>query len=337
MDYFAEFEFAQPYWFWSLAVLLLILLISVWITPQYKKIQQFADSHLLPHLLIQSHQQQTLGRVHWLWLSIFLLGIIALAGPRWDYEEQEVLRPQTHLMILLDLSDSMLVKDMPYSRLEQAKQEIEAILEAKPDLHIGLMVFTAIPHLVTPLSDDYHNLQSILLHLDTSLMQEVEKGSQLHLALKETTAWLKGQQKATEHLLLISDGDFTKQDLATSLQWMQQAGFHLHTLGIGTTQGKHIELPDGTWQRDNDGKVVISKLNEQNLQQLAQAGDGIYQRANYQNQDIETILAQINHQLDNPSEEDKAKQRLWHERFYLLVLLMLLLLLPSFRRLQTLT
>lgn len=336
MDYFAEFEFAQPYWFWSLAVLLLVLLISVWITPQYKKIQQFADSHLLPHLLIQSHQQQTLGRVHWLWLSVFLLGIIALAGPRWDYEEQEVLRPQTHLMILLDLSDSMLVKDMPYSRLEQAKQEIEAILEAKPDLHIGLMVFTAIPHLVTPLSDDYHNLQSILLHLDTSLMQEVEKGSQLHLALKETATWLKGQQKATEHLLLISDGDFTKQDLATSLQWMQQAEFHLHTLGIGTTQGKHIELPDGTWQRDNDGKVVISKLNEQSLRQLAQVGDGIYQRANYQNQDIETILAQINHQLDNPSAEDKAKQRLWHERFYLLVLLMLLLLLPSFRRLKTL-
>jgi Ca-activated chloride channel family protein len=152
------------------------------------------------------------------------------------------------------------------------------------------------------------------------------------LALKESSAWLKGQQKDTEHLLLISDGDFEKQDLAMSLKWMQQANFYLHTLGVGTAQGKHIELADGTWQRDNDGKVVISQLNEANLQQLAESGGGIYQRATYQNQDVETILAQIKHQLDNPSKEDTAKQRLWHERFYLLVLLMLLLLLPSFRR-----
>ncbi|MCV6638689.1 VWA domain-containing protein [Candidatus Albibeggiatoa sp. nov. NOAA] len=330
MDYFAEFEFAQPIWFWGLGIVLILIFLSVWIRPQYKKIQQFADAHLLPHLLVQQQGQQKFVNI--LWLMIFVLGVIALAAPRWDYEEQEVLRPQTHLMILLDLSDSMLVKDMPYSRLEQAKQEIEAILEAKPDLHIGLMVFTAIPHLVTPLSDDYQNLQSTLLHLDTSLMQDTEKGSRLHLALKETAAWLKGQQKNTEHLLLISDGDFEKQDLETSLQWMQQAGFNLHTLGVGTVQGKHIELPDGTWQRDNDGKVVISKLDEKSLQQLAQAGDGVYQRASYQNQDIETILAQIDHQLDNPNEEDTAKQRLWHERFYLLVLVMLLLLLPSFRR-----
>ena len=327
---FAEFEFAQPVWFLGLGIVLLLGLVSMWIKPQYKKIQQFADPHLLPHLLVQQSQQT--GRTQWLWLSIFVLGVIALAAPRWDYEEQEVLRPQTHLMILLDLSDSMLVKDMPYSRLEQAKQEIEAILEQAPDLHVGLMAFTAIPHLVTPLSDDYQNLQTVLQHVDTSLMQDAEKGSQLHLALKEATAWLKGQQKNTEHVLLMSDGDFTKQDFASSLQWLKNAQFHLHTLGIGTVEGKHIELPDGTWQRDNDNKVVISKLNEANLQQLAQQGDGIYQRASYQNQDIKTILAQIDHQLNNPNEEDTAKQRLWHERFYLLVLPMLLLLLPSFRR-----
>jgi len=332
MDYFAEFEFAQAEWFLGLGILLLLIVIRLWIKPQHKKIQQFADPHLLPHLLVQQDTQQQFGYKQWLWISIFFLGIIALAAPRWDYEEQEVLRPQTHLMILLDLSDSMLVKDMPYSRLEQAKQEIESILEMKPDLHVGLMVFTAIPHLVTPLSDDYQNLQAILQHLDTSLMQDAEKGSRLHLALKETSAWLKGQQKDTEHLLLISDGDFEKQDLAMSLQWMREAKFHLHSLGVGTTQGKHIELPDGTWQRDNDGKVVISQLNETSLQQLAQSSGGIYQRATYQNQDIETILAQIKHQLDNPSKEDIAKQRLWHQRFYLLVLLMLLLLLPSFRK-----
>ncbi len=330
MDYFAEFEFAQPQWFWGIGIVLILAMRHFWIKPQYKKIQQFADAHLLPHLLIQPPEQQ--WRQNWLWLIIFLLGIVALAAPRWDYEEQEVLRPQTNLMILLDLSDSMLVKDMPYSRLEHAKQEIEAILEAKPDLYIGLMVFTTIPHLITPISDDYQNLQAVIRHLDTGLLQDVEKGSRLHLALEEVEKWLTSFDKENNHLLLISDGDFEKQEVMMSLQLIPQAKFHLHSLGIGSVQGKHIELADGSWQRDNDGKIVISALNEQHLQQLAQAGSGVYQRASYQHQDIQAILTHINHR--NPDQADTAKQRLWHERFYLLVLLMLLLLLPSFRRQQ---
>ena len=158
------------------------------------------------------------------------------------------------------------------------------------------------------------------------------QGSRLALALKSIMDWLKGQRyKDATDVLLISDGEFEAEDLEKSLLLLQDANFHLHTLGIGTEAGKPIELKDGTWRRDAAGNVVISQLHEDDLRRLAKAGKGLYERATYQNQDIQAILAAIQHKHDKDA-KDKTQQRLWHERFYLLVILMMLVILPWFQR-----
>lgn len=324
-----EFEFAQPVWLWGLILPLFMFLLARQRNHFSKRIQHFADSHLLPHLLINSPNSQRRFKSFLLWTAMWTLGILALASPRWDYEEQEVVRAHNNLMILLDLSDSMRVKDLPQARLEQAMQEIEDLLHHAKDLNIGLVGFAGIPHLIAPLTDDYQTLRHLLyeINIDDIPVQ----GSQLSLALQETQRWFKGYSDKTSYVLLLSDGEFDAAELQKAVAELPQLNFRLHTLGIGSTQGKEIELADGSWKKDSAGEVIVSRLNPQNLQQLATAGRGIYQHADYQQKDTEAILAAI--QRDNAElDKDKTMQKLWHERFYLLVIVMMLLLLPQFRR-----
>lgn len=324
-----EFEFAHPLWLWGLVLPLFMFILARQRTIFSKRIQNFADSHLLPHLLLTTLHSQRLFKSFALWTVIWTLGILALAGPRWDYEEQEVMRAHNNLMILLDLSDSMRVKDLPQSRLEQAMQEIEDLLHQAKNLHVGLVGFAGIPHLIAPLSDDYQTLRHLLyeINIDDIPVQ----GSQLSFALREAQRWLKGHSDKTSYVLLLSDGEFDAAEVQKAVAELPQLNFRLHTLGIGSLQGKEIELADGSWKKDNSGGVIVSRLHPENLQQLATVGRGIYQHADYQQNDTTAILAAI--QRDNAElDKDKTMQKLWHERFYLLVIVMMLLLLPWFRR-----
>ncbi|MDM8565081.1 VWA domain-containing protein [Candidatus Halobeggiatoa sp. HSG11] len=333
---FSDFEFANPIWLFALIVPVVVGIL-IWVLKirlhYYKRIQNFADSHLLPHLLINSGTTSTVNSKKYIWwTAIWLLGILALAGPRWDYEEQEVWRQNANLMILLDLSESMRVTDLPHSRLEQALQDIEELLDKDKNIYIGLLVFAGIPHLVAPLTDDYQTLRHLLYELDIGLLPV--QGSRLALAIENSVNWLKGQtMNAVPHLLLISDGDFDEQDFKDSLQLVQKGNFHLHSLGVGTTQGDVIPMKDGNWQKDTNGEVVISHLNEDYLRKLAVTGHGIYRKADYRNLDTQAILAAIDDSISIAA-QDKALQKLWHERFYILVGLMLIFILPWFRKIN---
>jgi len=326
---FNEFEFSQPHWLWLAIIPLLLWWLQHRYPPQFLRIRQYADAHLLPHLLINTPTQVSITTQR-LWTVLWLLGILALAGPRWDYEEQEVVRPHANLMILLDLSDSMRVKDLPHSRLEEALQNIEDLIKEKSEIYIGLMVFAGIPHLVSPLTDDYQTLRYLLYELKIEMLPV--QGSRLNLALNEATHWLKGQTpEEITHILLISDGEFEEDDLQKSLKFIGKNHFYLHTFGVGTTAGDFIPMEENTWKKDEQDQVVISKLNEANLQQLATVGKGIYQHASYRQEDTQTILAKVKQSISDVN-QDKTTQKLWHERFYLLVGIMAILILPWFRR-----
>ena len=339
---FSEFEFAHPEWLLALIVPGLLIVFARLARRRifyYSRVRDFADDHLLPHLLINTTDKSPLtsffqiDRTSIWWTLLWLLGVLALAGPRWDYEEQEVWRPQANLMILLDLSDSMRVKDLPHSRLEQALQDIEEILDQEENIYIGLMVFAGVPHLVVPLTDDYNTLRHLLYELDIDLLPI--QGSRLAPALENAAHWLQGSvTNAISHVLLISDGEFEPSDLQESLNLLRHNDFYLHVLGVGTPQGDFIPVKDGTWQKDAHGEVVISRLRETELRQLALAGRGIYRHADYRNEDTAAILAKVENRI-NEAMPDKTLQKLWHERFYLLVGLMLILILPWFRKLRT--
>ncbi len=327
---FAEFNFAYP-----LVLIAAVLPLGVWLlarkqTPAFQYLEKFAAGHLLPHLLLNAATPRRRFGL-WYWSVIWWLGVLALAGPRWDYIEQEVFRPRASLLVLLDLSESMRVKDMSgaQSRFERALQEVEDLLSEQADIDIGLVGFAGIPHLIAPLSDDYNTLKHLLYSLEIDLAPV--QGSRLGLAIEQSAAWIHADQAKGQHILLISDGDFTDADFQAGLAAVQELPAQLHVLGVGSPQGDLIPLDENTWQRDEKGEVVISKLHEDVLQQLATAGGGIYQRATVYTQESEVLLARVRASVAVDPQQS-SQQKLWHERFYIPLALMMLLLLPWFRQ-----
>jgi Ca-activated chloride channel family protein len=266
------------------------------------------------------------------WTGVWALLVLAMAGPRWDFTDVELFRPGTNLVVLFDISRSMEVADVKPNRLSRARQEVEDLLNNNRGIRIGLIGFASVAHVISPITEDMNGIRRMLPALDTSLVQL--QGSRLSYALDRAAELLAGQpQESVGSLLLVSDGDFDEPGLEQRMRVFADAGVRVHVLGVGTPEGDAVPgpKPGEPWIRDRQGKPVVSALNEAQLQALAQAGNGIYQRADYRDSDTGKILAEVRAQA-LPKTESEAVTRIWNERFYWFAGLALLMLLPLFRR-----
>ncbi len=330
---FSTFHFAQPAWLWALLVpALVVLWLRLTVSKETQsRIEQYADASLLPHLLtyLQAGPRAQRRRLA-LWILLWSLGVLAMAGPRWGYTDLRLFQPQTDLVILLDISRSMEVGDVMPSRLGRARQEIDDLLALEPRLRVGLIAFASVAHVVAPITEDRETLARVLPEISSDLVRL--QGSRLLSALDRAERLFLGQPgKGVHGMLLISDGDFAESDLEESIRRLASKGMRLHVLGMGTRAGANVPAPDGAWLESAPGRPVVSRLNEDLLQSLAFAGKGIYRRADYRDDDIRDVLEEVMAQAPMEASEERHV-RIWHDRFYWLVGLGLLVLLPWFRR-----
>jgi Ca-activated chloride channel family protein len=333
----AAFHFSKPAWLWAL---LLCVPVAVWLVlarqllaRRNERIQQYADSHLLPHLMGRT---ETSSQTQWLrflrWMITWSLLVLAMAGPRWDFTDVQLFRPGTNLVVLFDISRSMNVADVQPNRLARGRQELEDLLNANRGVRVGLIGFASVAHVVSPVTEDMNGIRRVLSALDTSLVKL--QGSRLSFALDRAGELVNGQPEGSVNsVLLITDGDFDEQGLEQHMEALAAKGIRVHVLGIGTPEGDTVP---GTgraspWVMNRNGQPVISSLNEARLKSLAKAGNGIYLRADYREADTRKILAEVKAQALPRGERDE-RTRVWNERFYWLCGLALVLLLPLFRR-----
>lgn len=333
----AGFHFSQPAWLWAL---LLCLPVALWLVlarrllaGRNERIRQYADAHLLPHLLGRS---EVSTRTQWLrfarWAGLWTLLVLAMAGPRWDFTDVQLFRPGSNLLVLLDISQSMNVADVRPSRLARARQEIEDLLNENRAVRVGLIGFASVAHVVAPLTEDMAAIHRVLPAVDTGMVRL--QGSRLLFALERAAEQFAGQpEESVNSILIVTDGDFDERGLEQQLGELAAAGIRIHILGVGTAAGDAVPGPgpDRPWITGRSGQPVISALNEPLLQSLAKAGNGIYQRADYRTRDTARILAEVRAQALPGAEQDE-RTRVWNERFYWLAGIALLLLLPLFRR-----
>jgi Ca-activated chloride channel family protein len=330
-------HFSKPAWLWAL---LLCVPVALWLVLAHRllarrneRIRQYADTHLLPHLLGRSEAS---SHTQWLrfarWMAMWTLLVLAMAGPRWDFTDVQLFRPGTNLVVLFDISRSMNVTDVQPTRLVRARQELEDLLNENRGVRVGLIGFASVSHVVSPVTEDMNGIRRVLSALDTSLVRL--QGSRLSSALERASELIAGQpEESVSSLLLVTDGDFDEQDLEQRLKGMAAAGIRVHILGVGTPEGDAVPGPDraNPWVMNRSGQPVISSLNEARLKSMAKAGNGIYLRADYRESDTRKILAEVKAQA-LPKGDREERTRVWNERFYWLTGLALVLLLPLFRR-----
>ena len=319
------FHFAQPLWLW---VMLLIPLVLGWLfisrPVRHKgREEKYADPHLLPLLMgINETSARRSRRPLIVWALSWILIVLAMAGPRWDYRQIRGFQPAVDMVILLDISLSMNIKDVRPSRLARARQEIQDLVRLNPGMRLGLVAFASIAHVATPITEDGDSLLRQLPALSPDLVRL--QGSNLGNALKLAASLLQAQGvESSHHILLLSDGDFDEPELEQKVAELREQDIRLHVLALGTDGGGPVPYLTAP-----GGKPVVSRLNEQAMSRLAETGGGVYLLADYRDQDSQQILHAV---MDHAElrQDQATPTHIWNERFYwplLLAVIVLLLL-----------
>ena len=326
------FHFAQPAWFWGL---LAIIPVALWLIRSAARaargpIHRYADVHLLPHL---TGTRDLETRERWgrflRWSLLWALLLTAMAGPRWDATDVRLFHPGNNLLMLLDISRSMQVNDVSPSRLGRARQEVQDLIVNDRTVRLGLIAFASVPHVLSPITEDTYTIFNALPALSTDLASL--QGSRLDAALDRAETLLAGlPEGSARSILLITDGDFDEPGLVERVRKLSEGGLRLHVLGIGTIEGGKVPAPRGGWILDRTGAPVVSALNEPLLESLAEAGGGIYRRADYRDGDTGAILKAAS-VMRLPPEAGDERTRLWNERYWIPLLVVIGLVVPQFR------
>ncbi|MCU7827691.1 MAG: VWA domain-containing protein [Candidatus Thiodiazotropha sp. (ex Myrtea sp. 'scaly one' KF741663)] len=329
------FHFARPEWLFALLGLVPVLawLIFSVVRPRKGSIHRYADEHLLPHLTgVRELDVHERWNRYSRWALLWILLVLAIAGPRWDFTDVEAFSPANDLVILMDISRSMNVADVAPSRLARARQEVQDLVQLNRELRIGMIAFASVPLVISPITEDSQSLLNALPAVNSDLANL--QGSRLQAALERAGQLLgSGETDSGRSILLISDGDFDEPGLTSAISELANQGIKLHTLGIGTSGGGPVPAQPGQSDllREPNGRIVESRLNETILQQLANAGTGRYIKADFRDQDSRAILKLAAGEIGKPT-PTQEKTRVWNDHFYWLLLPLLILLLPRFRQ-----
>lgn len=208
----------------------------------------------------------------WLWFGLAFC-IIALARPQWGTVEEQVFDQSREVLIAVDLSKSMLAQDVKPSRLDRSKLLIQSLLDGLKGERVGLVLFAGTAFLQSPLSADYEILREFLPAMNPDYLPE---GGTNYKAMLETSISAFGTSTADRYLIILSDGAATEDDWKSIIEPLKTKGIRVIGLGVGTAQGAFIPDAAGGFVKDGRGAVVLARLENATLQELAQVTGGAY-------------------------------------------------------------
>lgn len=277
---FVHFARADRLW-WTLA---LILLAFVWAHRTHQRRQTQAKlMHFKAFERLSTHwsPRRDSARFALVSLAAFAL-ILASAQPQWGEQTRRVQRKGTDIAIVLDASRSMLAEDVGPNRMRAASRELEQLLDALDGDRVGLVVFAGVAFTQSPLTSDYG---AIKLYLDRVNPNAIPaQGTALGVAIKEAHTLLTGgnnkdfRRAPNQMILVISDGEDHETHPVQAAQAAHKDGIQINTIGVGTRTGGRIPLPDQPqrYLTDRDGNIVHTRLEDDQLQDVATAGGGMY-------------------------------------------------------------
>ena len=227
-------------------------------------------------------------------LVVFAFGmlVLALANLRSAASEQKISRNGIDIMIALDVSKSMLAQDIKPSRLDRAKQVLSRLVDKLDNDRIGIVIFAGKAYLQMPLTADHAAAKMYLSSASTESVPT--QGTVIGNALKMCNASFNAKEKKYKAVVLISDGEDHDEQAVKIAEEMASLGVTIFTVGIGSPQGAPLmDETTNELKKDNEGKTVISKLNERVLQTVAQKGNGQYLLFNNTDAVVSTIASQL--------------------------------------------
>ena len=276
--------------------LYLLLLIPVFIIIQTvvlklrrRRLQKFGDEALVKSLMPSYSKAKV-----WLRLSLFLLAffffVLGISRPQMGAILKEHKTRGAEVMIVLDVSNSMLAEDYSPNRLERAKLAISRMVDKLREDRIGLIVFAGNSFVQLPITTDYVSAKMFLNSISTGSVpiQGTAIGDAIGTALRSFSA----QSDKSRAIIVITDGENHEDDPVAAATQAAELGIRVFAIGVGSPEGKMIPF-EGDYLRDKEGNPVVTRLDEAVLQDVAAAGKGLYLRAGNSEFGLNPIIDEI--------------------------------------------
>ena len=231
----------------------------------------------------------------WWQVSLFSLGfaffVIGLSRPLIGAKLKEHETKGAEVVIALDVSNSMLAQDYSPNRLERAKLAIARIVDKLRDDRIGLVVFAGGAYVQLPVTTDYVYAKMFLNSISTESVPV--QGTALGEAINTSARSFSAQSEKSRAIIVITDGENHEDDPVGAARNAAEMGIRVFTIGVGSPEGKPIPLKEGGLLKDRNGEIVVTRLDEDILKQVAEVGGGAYVRAGNSEFGLNPIIDEI--------------------------------------------
>jgi len=323
------FRFANPDFLYLMLLLPFMVLLFIFNTYRRKRsLKKLGNSSLVTRLLPEMSETRPIVKFLLLVLA-FSASVIMLARPQYGSRIEEVKKQGVEVIIALDVSNSMLAEDIQPNRLTRAKQAIERLVDNLENDKIGLIVFAGDAYTQIPITTDYVSAKMFLSTIGPDMVpkQGTAIGAAISLGIRSFTPG-EGKSKA---MIIITDGENHEDNPVTAASEASEAGVVIHTIGIGSTEGVPVPVFTGSrmdYLKGPDGTIVITKLDENILKEIAVSTGGNYIRATNSSIGLDQIFDDIRKMKTDELESKMYTE--YNDQFTIFAAIALLFLLIDF-------
>ena len=269
------FRFDNPTYLWLLLLIPLLAMIYLYSLRQSKRrLKRFGSLKLMHQLSPMASLRRKLIKFVLAELILTLLILIVDRPQIGNKIANNTSREGIEVIMALDISNSMLATDVVPSRLDKSKLMVEGLMNKFTKNKLGLIVFAGDAFVQLPITSDYVSAKMFLDNINPSLIgtQGTDIGKAINLAMHSFTP----NTQTGKAIVVITDGEDNEGGAEAMAKQAQEKGIKVFILGIGSTQGTTIPMPNGEDLRDANGNIVKTHLNEEMCKKIADAGHGVY-------------------------------------------------------------
>lgn len=319
------FRFGSPEYLYLLALIpLFIGVFLVAMRARKRRLERFGNISTIMGLMPEVSTPRVRYKFVLYLVAVGLL-IIALARPQFGSKLKEVENEGIELMLAVDVSNSMMAQDFEPNRLERTKFAINRLLDGLHQDRVGLIVFAGDAYVQLPITGDYITARNFVNQISTDMVSR--QGTSIGAAINLAVNSFSSQSEGSRVLIIISDGESHEDDAVAVAESVAEKGIKIYTIGIGTPEGAPIPTGNkGDFMKDEDGNMVVTKLDEATLEKIAINTGGSYIRSTNQSIGLAEIIEKVNETQKSKFNSTKFDE--FNEQYqYLLALALLLLLL----------
>ncbi|NLY25733.1 MAG: VWA domain-containing protein [Bacteroidales bacterium] len=287
------FRFGNPEYLWLFAAVPFLLAVYIYLNIRKRKdVQKMGRLSTLKMMMPELSLKRSYLKF-WLIFGTLCAGVFLIARPQFGTKVETVEKEGIELVIAIDVSNSMLARDVSPDRLARAKQILSRLIDVRRNDKVALIVFAGEAYVQMPLTSDTQSAKIFLNTINPDLVPI--QGTAIGEAITLGVSSFSSDKEISKAMVIITDGEDHEGNAAGVAAEAAKAGVMINVLGIGSPDGSPVPVNEysNNFMTDNEGNVVVSRLNEQMSMEIAESGEGLYVRADNSSTAVRALEAQL--------------------------------------------